>query len=250
MAENEDDDLNLPSWLPAPPELALNANEVHVWRASLDCSPAELSRLETCISADELARAKRFISQTDRNHFLAARGILRELVGRYARVSPAQIQFRYGTNGKPELESNGFALQFNVSHSSGLAVFGFSRERRLGVDVELVRSQSSAEDIAARYFAPDELVELRKLPLQVRAQGFFCCWTRKEAYVKAHGAGLSIPLDSFTVSLTPDQPAELHSADRARWSMRSFEPRPGYVAAIVLEGTVQDMRFWNWVPRY
>lgn len=225
-------------WLPAPLSLELGANEVHVWRISLDCDPVVRSRLEGTLAADELARADRFFSQVDRNHFVVARGFLRELLGTYLRLAPSKIQFYYGHNGKPALnvETHSPPLQFNLSHSGGLAVCAFSIERRLGVDVELVRPQIAAEDIAVRYFSPRELAELRKLPQVMQAEGFFSCWTRKEAYVKAHGAGLTIPLESFAVSLAPEDPVELQSQDSNEWSMHSFKPSEGYVAAIVVEG--------------
>jgi 4'-phosphopantetheinyl transferase len=239
-------DLTSAEWFPAPLKIGLEADEVHVWRASLDCNPAELSRLKASLSPDELTRAARFVSEKDQHHFTAARGILRELVGAYLEVPPDQITFRYGSNGKPELDHQSLPLQFNLSHASGFAVYGFSLERQIGIDVELLRPQNAAEDIAARYFAAGEIAELRKLDPELRTEGFFCCWTRKEAYVKAHGSGLSIPLDSFAVSLTPSQPTELHSSDRARWSMRTFKPWPGCIAAIVVEQPTKTMRFWNW----
>lgn len=234
-----------PQWLPAPFSLQLGANEVHLWRASLDCDPAVRSRLEGALAPDELARADRFFSQIDRNHFVVARGILRELLGGYLRFAPSKIQFCYGDNGKPALreETHGSFLQFNLSHSGGLAVYAFSFGRKLGVDVEIVRPQSAADEIAERYFAPGELAELRKLPQTLKAEGFFSCWTRKEAYVKAHGAGLSIPLDSFTVSLTPGGPVDLDSTDSAEWSINSFKPSEGYIAAIVAEGKTCIFRY-------
>jgi len=237
-------------WSPAPATLNLGANEVHVWCASLDCDRAVLSRLEGTLSSDEIARASRFVLTTDRNHFVVARGILRNLLGAYLMLSPASLQFNYGKYGKPALQTKACnsPLQFNLSHSSGLAMYALSLGRRLGIDVERIRPQLAVEDIARRYFAQRELADLKALPSQLRAEGFFLCWTRKEAYVKAHGAGLSIPLDSFAVSLTPGRPAELQSADSAQWSLRSFEPSPGSVAAIVGEGKDWQTLHWSWRP--
>ena len=236
------------TWSPAPASLTLNADEVHLWRASLDCDLPVLSRLEATLSADETARANRFVLLKDRNHFVAARGILRELLGAYLRSSSANLQFNYGNHGKPALETKTFSssLQFNLSHSGGLAVYAFSIGRRLGIDVEQIRPQLAGEDIARRYFAMRELAELRALPPGLRSQGFFLCWTRKEAYIKAQGGGLSIPLDSFTVSLTPGHSAELHTSDDAQWSLHSFEPSPGHVAALVGEGKDWRLHHWTW----
>ena len=235
-------------WPPGPLSPKLRADEVHLWRASLDCGSSVLSRLEATLSPDEIARADRFVFETDRSHFVMGRGILRELLGSYLMLSPAALQFSYGIHGKPalELESGGSSLQFNLSHSGGLAVYAFSYGRKLGIDVERIRPQLAGEDIAGRYFTARELAELRTLPPQFRALGFFLCWTRKEAYVKAHGTGLNVPLDSFVVSLTPGRPAELRSVDSDHWSMLSFEPSTGYVAAIVGEGNDWPLRYWNW----
>ena len=236
------------TWAPAPASPTLNADEVHVWRASLDCDLRVLSRLEATLSPDETARANRFALLKDRSHFVAARGILRELLGAYLRSSSVNLQFSYGDHGKPALETktSRACLQFNLSHSGGLALYAFSLGRRLGIDVEQIRPQLAGEDIARRYFAMRELAELRALPPELRAQGFFLCWTRKEAYIKAQGAGLSIPLDSFTVSLTPGRSAELHTSDDALWSLRSFEPSPSHVAALVGEGKDWRLHHWTW----
>jgi 4'-phosphopantetheinyl transferase len=186
----------------------------------------------------------------DRSHFMAARGILRELLGAYLGSSPAKVQFSYGNYGKPALEAitAGPSLQFNLSHSGGLAVYALSLKRRLGIDVEQIRPQLVGEDIARRYFAVRELADLQALPPELRAQGFLLCWTRKEAYIKAQGAGLSIPLDSFTVSLTPGRSEELQVADGAQWTLRSFEPSPSHVAAVVGEGKDWQSRHWTWRP--
>ena len=243
-------DSNSVAWLPAPAELKLGASDVHLWRASLDCDAPVLSRLETTLSSDETARANRFVYSKDRNHFVAARGILRELLGAYLTLPPAQIRFRYAEHGKPALDANpsDSVLQFNLSHSGSLAIYGFSLGRRLGVDVEKIRPQLAGEDIARRYFAAREDAELQALPMQRRAEGFFLCWTRKEAYIKAHGAGLSLPLDSFTVSLTPGRAAELQSDDSDDWALRSLEPGPGFVGAMVAEGRNWRSSSWSWSP--
>ena len=148
-------DSNPVVWTPAPASLQLGADEVHVWRASLDCDLPVLARLEATLSPDETVRANRFFLLTDRNHFVVARGILRELLGAYLRSSPANLQFNYGNYGKPVLVAKTFSLslQFNLSHSGGLAVYAFSLGRRLGIDVEQIRPQLAGEDIARRYFA-------------------------------------------------------------------------------------------------
>jgi len=243
-------DSNPVGWSPAPAGLKLGDDDVHLWRASLDCDVRVLSRLEATLSADEKTRANRFVFSADRNHFVAARGILRELLGAYLAIPPANLEFHYGAQGKPALAESALAplLQFNLSHSAGLAVYAFSRGRRLGVDVEHVRPRLAEMEIAQRYFAAAELAELQALAPQLRPEAFFLCWTRKEAYVKAHGAGLSLPLDSFTVSLTPGHMAGLQAADGELWSIRSLEPAVGYVAAVVVEGRNWLASRWSWKP--
>jgi 4'-phosphopantetheinyl transferase len=243
-------DSNSVKWLPAPLGLKLGTDDVHLWRASLDCDAPVLSRLENTLSPDELARADRFVFSTDRNHFVAARGILRELLGVYLARPPAALKFRYTNHGKPALDANATDsdLQFNLSHSGGVAIYAFSLGRRLGVDVEQIRPQLAGEDIARRYFAAREVAELLALPTHMRPEGFFLCWTRKEAYVKAHGAGLSLPLDSFAVSLTPGRITELHAEDSDQWSLHSFELAPGFIAAMVAEGRNWRSSCWSWHP--
>jgi 4'-phosphopantetheinyl transferase len=212
---------------------------------------AALQWLEGTLAEDERLRAGRFIFERDRNSFVAARGILRDLLGGYIGCRPETIAFVYGPRGKPALANQSQSpspLSFNLSHAHGLALIGIGREREIGVDVELIRPEFAGEEIAKRYFSPKEIDELGKLPAELRADGFFLCWTRKEAYIKAKGDGLHIPLESFDVSLTPGLPARLNSADQARWSLRSLAPEPDYAAAMVAEGYDWQLRQWSWVP--
>jgi 4'-phosphopantetheinyl transferase len=137
-------------------------------------------------------------------------------------------------------------VHFNLSHSRGLAVYAFARSRELGIDLEPIRPEFAGENIAERHFSSQELNEWHRLPPELRAEAFFLCWTRKEAYVKARGEGLQIPLASFSVTLTPGQPEELHSPDAARWHLHSFQPAPGYAAAVVGEGKDWRLLQWDW----
>lgn len=160
------------------------------------------------------------------------------------------LRFNFGPQDKPSLEMQGLSprVNFNLSHSHGLAVYAFALGREVGVDVELIRPEFIGDDIAERYFSSREQAELRTLSQNLRAEGFFNCWTRKEAYVKARGEGLQIPLKDFDVSLTPGEPPILESGDISQWSLRSFEPAPGYVAAVVAEGKDWQLRKWEWLP--
>lgn len=235
--------------MPAPP---LAAGEIHIWRASQTVEPAILSRLHALLDAEEKARAERFVFQRDRDRFIVARGILRELLAAYIGCAPEQIGFEYGPQGKPSLragESETLGhMHFNASHSHGLAAFAFALDRELGIDVELIRSDFGGEEIAQRFFSRDEVAELMSLPPKARAEAFFFCWTRKEAYIKARGQGLQIPLTSFSVSLTPGQPEQLRAGDASRWELRSFQPREDYAGALVAEGKGNLLRYFDWHP--
>jgi len=202
---------------------------------------------DLALENDEKARAARFHFARDRNHFTACRGILRELLGRYLGSSPESIEFLYGAHGKPahRPRDSSSPIRFNISHSHGLAVLAFVRGCEIGIDLESIRQEFAGEEIAERYFSARELVELRALPAELKPEGFFLCWTRKEAYVKARGLGLQVPLDSFSVSLTPRQPELLQSEDSHRWSLHSFKPASDFVAAIVQEGQDFHPRYWD-----
>ena len=233
-------------WAARPGELRLPDNEIHVWRAFLDDERA--SDHHAILSEDERARASRFVFPRDRNHFVASRGILRSLIGRYLQRPAETIDFSYNPQGKPRLRDTGIPIRFNLSHSHGIALYAFSTHRELGIDVEAIRSEFTGEQIAERFFSLKELAELRSVPPEKRHEAFFLCWTRKEAYVKARGGGLGISLDSFEVSLTPGMPETLVSTDSGRWMLRSFQPAALYAGALVAERGDWCLRLWDWQP--
>jgi 4'-phosphopantetheinyl transferase len=222
------------------PGLALDVAEVHLWQASLDGRPADI--FESFLSADELARANRFHFTEDRTHFVVARGLLRNLLAAYLGINCAELRFSYGAKGKPFLLLDGQTqINFNLSHSHGRAAFAFSRGRELGVDLEYVKEDFEAELIATRFFSRSEILALRAVPAELRNQAFFTCWTRKEAYIKARGEGLSMPLDQFDVSLRPGEPAALlnnyrEERELERWSMKAISAPQDFVGALVVEG--------------
>jgi 4'-phosphopantetheinyl transferase len=239
---------NPSAWLAPPKDLALANNEIHVWRARLDLNAESLERMRSTLAGDEQTRADRFHFDRDRNHFLACRGILRELLGSYLNRSPTSLAFSYGAFGKPalRLEDSSAPIHFNVAHSNGLALLAFARRCEIGIDLESIRADFAGDEIAQHYFSKQELTELRALPETMRTVGFFECWTRKEAYIKARGLGLQIPLQSFSVSLTPDQPETLQSEDASRWKLRSIDVHPAFAGAIAAEGHEWQLRFWDW----
>jgi 4'-phosphopantetheinyl transferase len=231
------------SWSRPARDLVLQENEVHIWLAWLDVERQERTRLSSYLSKDEVSRVERFVFPRDRDHFIVARGRLRELLGKYLHCPPNAVQFKTGRYGKLSLLDDRDLLRFNLSHSHGVALYGFCMGRELGIDTEKIRPGFAAEGIAERYFSAAEQRELAGVPKELRDTAFFLCWTRKEAYIKAHGDGLQIPLDSFDVSLKPGEPETLRSLDSGRWNMRSFAPAPEFVAAIIVEGEIRSTRF-------
>jgi 4'-phosphopantetheinyl transferase len=239
-----------PHWQQAAHPPPLTTDDVHVWRIALEVGDPLLSRLRDILSDDEQRRADRFYFEKDRRHFTAARGALRILLAGYLSGRPEVVRFAYNNYGKPRLAEtdNQSDLRFNLTHSHGLALLAVTRGREIGVDVERVRDiERDGEALAERFFSPRETAVLHSLPPQLRREAFFHCWTRKEAYIKAQGKGLSLPLDQFDVSLHPDEPAVLlatqHNPQEAqRWSLQSLLPDEGYVGALAIEG--HSWRLW------
>jgi 4'-phosphopantetheinyl transferase len=215
---------------------SLPGREIHVWQARIDAPPAHAAGLEYILSPDEKERAGRFVFEHLKSAFIVARGTLRVLLGNYLGIAPRDVLFRYGTNGKPALAEPGL-IDFNASHSDALAVFAFTRGCEIGIDVEKVRPIEDMRNIADHFFCAEEAEELMSLEPGLRERAFFNCWTRKEAYIKAIGKGLSEPLDSFRVSLEPGRPARLiHIRGNAlaaeEWTFHDLPVASGYVAAL------------------
>ena len=199
---------------------------------------------------DESERAARFHFQADRERFILAHGCLRGILARYLHCEPRQVIFSVGEFGKPDLVPPQ-ELDFNLSHSGNVALIAVARHRRVGIDVERIRPDMEVESIAGRFFSPAEISELMTLPLDQRPVGFFNGWTRKEAYIKAHGLGLSLPLDSFDVSLTPGKPTALRatrpeSGEADHWTLVSINAAPGYAGALAIRGQGLEFRYWGW----
>jgi 4'-phosphopantetheinyl transferase len=245
--------LSAPSWCASPETVTLGKNEVHVWRASLELPSSQVQRLQENLSEEELERADRFHFQRHRSHFIAARGILRTILGRYLKREPKRLRFEYGPKGKPELarHTDHRRLRFNVSHSHGLALYAVAHDREVGVDVERIRPEMAGEKIAERFFSPREAAALHRLPAEIQQEAFFTCWTRKEAYLKAIGEGLTLRLDQFEVSIVPGEPATLLSIKEdpegaSHWSLKELDPGPGYVGAFAVKGHGWHFRCWQW----
>lgn len=237
-------------WLNPPDKLTLNDAEAHIWRVDLDLDEYFRSSLLKLLSPDENDRARKFRFVKDSRNFIVVRGILRSLISNYLEINPAEISFQYSKFGKPSIADNN-SLQFNISHSQSMALFGFTKKFNIGVDVEFVNPNIEVRDIAAKFFSRNEILNLFALPAEQQTLGFFNCWTRKEAFIKAVGEGLSFPLDQFEVSLEPDKPAKLLATDWdpkavSKFSMYSLAAGVDYVGSLVIEGLVERVKFYNW----
>jgi 4'-phosphopantetheinyl transferase len=268
----------LPTWeIPLLSQLTLPVAAIHLWRVALTEQAAGL-RLRGLLAEDERQRADRFLFERDRQRFTIARGTLRLLLSYYLQQPAANITFNYGERGKPYLAPSTSAatpsltnseisltnttaelsaaprLHFNLSHSQDLAIYGFCRTAAIGVDVEMMRAVRDIDQIATRFFAPQEAASVQQLQGMAKQQGFFNCWTRKEAFIKAIGKGVFFGLDRFAVSLIPgENPAVLWIADdpygpRA-WEMRSFTPARSYLAALAFPTGNYQLRFYDLTSR-
>ncbi len=235
------------------PRFLLGNDEVHVWRAALDVPTTQVQAYARLLASDERARAAKFRFERDRSHFVVARGILRSLLSRYLHTEAHSLRFTYNQFGKPALavEAGSHSLFFNVAHSHELALYAVTRLGAVGIDLEYMRDDLEYERIAERFFSLNEVRLFRTVPQEKRLEAFFACWTRKEAYLKARGMGLSLDLKHFDVSLAPGEPATLLSSreeglDISRWSLYDLSPGAGYMAALAVEGHPARLMCWLW----
>ena len=240
-------------WQQSTQHPTLAKNRVHLWRTNLDLPAAEVSRLTAYLSADEIDKANKFHFDRHRSRFIVARSSLRQLLGKYLHTSPNLIKFEYGDRGKPYLnaDSNN-CLEFNLSHSQDYALYGFTYNYPIGVDLEYLREMKDAAKIARRFFSPQEFQLLDCLKSEQQQQVFFKLWTAKEAYLKATGTGLADSLTSVDIGLERAEPylkAIQGSVRELRhWSMYPCVPAQNYVGAIAIKAqiTPEQVSYWNW----
>ncbi|HKY45037.1 MAG TPA: 4'-phosphopantetheinyl transferase superfamily protein [Pyrinomonadaceae bacterium] len=237
-------------WAPAPALLSLQGGEIHVWRVDLAQPEDVVQQFRSTLEDDEIHRADRFHFEKDRRAFTVSRGFLRHVLGLYLATRPEALRFTYGPYGKPALngEHKNCSLRFNMSHSRAVGLVAVTEAKELGVDVEYIRSDFASEDIARRFFSPHEVAAFNALGNDLRVAAFFRCWTRKEAYIKAIGRGLSQPLEGFDVTLAPEAPPALLRADEddaSRWSLSDIDVGSDYAAALVVEGRISEIRCWQ-----
>lgn len=232
---------------------ALLCGEVHVWQGALDVGAQLLERLAATLSPSEHDRANRFREAEHRRRFVAGRGMQRDVLARYAGVAPERLAFATGPAGKPSLAPNPDDVRFNASNAAGLAVVAVTAGQEVGIDIEALRPVPDALELARRFFSPAELEALTATPVEERNSAFLVAWTRKEAYIKALGGGLSVALDSFTVSIGADEPARLLDeglgpATAERWSLMTLTCADGWTGALVVEGAAETVRYFPWSP--
>ena len=221
------------------PSFRLEDGRIEVWCVDTSVPPDFISQLERVLSMEEKDRAARFQFARHRNAYVVSRGLLRSLLARYTGSSELAVTFQYGGNGKPFLPHS--RIQFNISHTDGLVILAFAEDCALGVDVEYIRPIDDMTQIASRFFSPAEARELAGLPEGKRQRAFFLCWTRKEAYIKALGDGLSIPLSDFQVTFADDEPARFvqigtETSVHSEWVLQNLEISRSHAAAIAYPG--------------
>ncbi|HEX8139722.1 MAG TPA: 4'-phosphopantetheinyl transferase superfamily protein [Pyrinomonadaceae bacterium] len=245
-----------PVWTAAPRSPRLEKNEIHVWLIQLGQPAQKLMSQHSILSAEERERASNFHFDHHRQRYIVAHLALRLILSQYQGESPDRLRFRSNAYGKPaldleEVEGGCETLHFNLSHSEDLALLAVSRGRALGVDIESIRPDFAHQQIAERFFSEREAATLDALPRSLQPEAFFNCWTRKEAYIKARGEGLSLALDGFDVSLVPGERAALLSVrddpeEALRWSLRELPIGPGYAGALAVEGHDWRLKCWRW----
>jgi 4'-phosphopantetheinyl transferase len=238
-------------WRLPPKEPLLTDRNIHVYRMSLDLPDGDIHELSAILSPDEMARANRFVYPNYRNYFIAGRAQMRLILSRYVHQYAGDLAFNYNEYGKPFLSSSPGKIQFNVSHSQLLGLVAVTLNKRVGVDIERVRTDIDYTQIAQQFFAPGEVKRLMDLPVELQLEAFYACWTRKEAFIKARGMGLAIPLDQFEVSFSPNIPPQLvysgsDLTGESDWSLYELRPGTGYIAALAVQNQNWDILCWQW----
>ena len=244
---------NIQQWYPPPASIHLPDHEIHVWLTPIIASQSALATFQHLLSSDEHERATRFYFERDRHRYIVTHGLLRLLLGRYLNADPRALRFQANDYGKPSLAnlSETPSLSFNLSHSHEMAAFAFTRSADVGVDIEFMRGNIEYDALAKHSFSPGERDSLLALPQREQQAAFYRCWSRKEAYIKARGMGLSIPLDQFDVSLRPEDPATLlqsreEGVETTHWTLYDLPPIPGYAAGLAITSGEWHIHCWQW----
>ncbi len=221
--------------------LMLLERDVHVWNVDLNLDLDQINHFSQFLTAQERQRAAKFINPLHGSRWTVARGYLRQILSQYLDLTPAEIVFSYGQQGKPAVEDH--QLQFNLSHSGDRAVYAISAKFPVGIDLEYVHPLP-ATDLVDRFFSAHEQAIFHRLPVDLQQAAFFHGWTQKEAYLKACGTGLSTPLDQIEVSIDPRTPAEIISAPIVGiWQIQQLKISTEYAGAIVIGGDYDRIKY-------
>ena len=257
FGRNSVDDLNslaeTTQWPSASSAPQLAADEVHVWAVSLCARSGAWQALTAALSLDEKERAGKFKFEKHRNRFIAGRGGLREILGKYLQAKPAALRFTYSNNGKPALaaEFAGAGVHFNVAHSEDLALVAVTRIGAIGVDVECIRPVKEMDELVARFFSARETELFRELRADEKPAAFFNLWTRKEALLKVTGEGITRSLSLVEVSFLPGEVPRLlaiagDTSKASRWTLRELSPAPGFTGALTIQAQDVNVRCGKW----
>ena len=235
-------------WDTQSADFSLKSNQIHIWSVALDIDIKTQIRYWKVLSEEERQRAEAFKFVKDKIKYIACRGALRQLMGHYLKTPANEISIEYVKNGKPHHNSN---LEFNVSHSRDMAVIGFTYDTILGIDIEFIHRKIEFHQIARRFFSTNESDIVINAPRESMHQYFYNCWTRKEAFIKALGDGLSFPLDQFEVTCAPDEVPKLMSTkwdetEVEKWSLWAFEKSKDYVGALAIQGPEKQLIYFSW----
>jgi 4'-phosphopantetheinyl transferase len=239
-------------WSQPSSPLQFPIGRVDIWKVQLDQLETLVSQSNN-LSSDEIARANRFHFKKDKDRFARCRSALRDILSDYLGIPGVEIRFEYLNGGKPRVVvgQNPGGLQFNVSHSANVALIAVGSEHRLGVDIEKIRSDVDDVELAERFFSVRERSELRALPDCLRLAGFFACWTRKEAFLKATGDGLSFPLADFSVTTHPESEPRLEeikgdveAADQ--WLLADVDVGDLFRATVAVQATSCHLETYSW----
>lgn len=241
----------MPIWEPFTNTSRINPDELHVFRVDINrVNKPKLDNLFTILNPEERTRAQRFHFEKDRNRFIVARGLLRKILAQYLPIDPAQINFSFNNYGKPELIDA--VLQFNLSHAKDAVLYAITKQFPVGIDIEVISDKHDIDAIAERYFSKNEYAVLKNLSGKEKILAFYNAWTRKEAFLKAIGQGLSYSLADVEVSIVPAEKAEFINLGNPEfllneWSLLIPPETADYAAALAVKGKVQSVKYWDFL---
>ncbi len=240
-------------WLPPPANINLGPSSLAIWSIRLDQAKSITAGLESLLSASEKETADRFHIERNRSRYIVAHGRLRQILSRYADTAPEQLAFGHGAHGKPFLSQDcrGDSVRFNLSRSQEIGLCAVAYGQEVGVDVEWVRPLNGMEPLVHRFFSPMEIADWHEVDESQKLETFYHYWTCKEAFVKARGDGLTLPLNQFDVAFSPSAPPRLariqgDATEAANWHLQTLTPATGYRAAVALPGLHWQVDCWRW----